>query len=92
GLARKHRVQPDDLAELTETLTARLARIEGGEDTIQRLEAALAKAEAAYTQAAETLSAARTAAAARLDSAVATELAPLKLDAARFRTVVDPLP
>ncbi|RSY81429.1 DNA repair protein RecN [Sphingomonas koreensis] len=92
GLARKHRVQPDDLAELTETLTARLARIEGGEDTIHRLEAALAKAEAAYTQAAETLSAARTAAAARLDSAVATELAPLKLDAARFRTVVDPLP
>ncbi|PJI87781.1 DNA repair protein RecN [Sphingomonas koreensis] len=92
GLARKHRVQPDDLAELTETLSARLARIEGGEDTIHRLEAALAKAEAAYTQAAETLSAARTAAAARLDSAVATELAPLKLDAARFRTVVDPLP
>lgn len=92
GLARKHRVQPDDLAELTETLTARLARIEGGEDTIHRLEAALAKAEAVYTQAAEILSAARTAAAARLDSAVATELAPLKLDAARFRTVVDPLP
>lgn len=30
GLARKHRVQPDDLAELTETLSARLARIEGG--------------------------------------------------------------
>ncbi|WP_447726506.1 DNA repair protein RecN [Sphingomonas koreensis] len=92
GLARKHRVQPDDLAELTETLAARLARIEGGEDTIHRLEAALAQAESAYTTAAETLSAARAAAAARLDAAVATELAPLKLDAARFRTVVDPLP
>lgn len=92
GLARKHRVQPDDLAELTETLAARLTRIEGGEDTIHRLEAALARAEATYTEAAETLSATRTAAAARLDAAVATELAPLKLDAARFRTVVDPLP
>lgn len=92
GLARKHRVQPDDLAELTQTLAARLARIEGGEDTIHRLEAALAETEAAYTRAAETLSAARAAAAARLDIAVATELAPLKLDAARFRTVVDPLP
>lgn len=92
GLARKHRVQPDELAELTETLAARLARIEGGEDTIHRLEAALARAESAYTEAAETLSAARAAAAARLDTAVATELAPLKLDAARFRTVVDPLP
>lgn len=92
GLARKHRVQPDDLAELTQTLVARLSRIEGGEDTIHRLEAALAETEAAYTRAAETLSAARAAAAARLDTAVATELAPLKLDAARFRTVVDPLP
>ncbi|WP_343518703.1 DNA repair protein RecN [Sphingomonas sp.] len=92
GLARKHRVQPDDLAELTETLAARLARIEGGEDTIHRLEAALTEAEAAYTAAAEALSAARAAAAARLDAAVAAELAPLKLDAARFRTVVDPLP
>lgn len=92
GLARKHRVQPDDLAELTQTLAARLSRIEGGEDMIHRLEAALAQAESAYTEAAETLSAARAAAAARLDAAVATELAPLKLDAARFRTIVDPLP
>jgi len=92
GLARKHRVQPDDLAELAESLAARLSRIEGGEDTIHRLEAALAETESAYVRAAETLSAARTAAAARLDTAVATELAPLKLDAARFRTVVDPLP
>ena len=92
GLARKHRVQPDDLAELAETLAARLARIEGDEDTIHRLEAALGRAESAYAEAAETLSAARAAAAARLDTAVATELAPLKLDAARFRTVVDPLP
>ncbi|MGZ8329271.1 MAG: DNA repair protein RecN, partial [Allosphingosinicella sp.] len=33
----------------------------------------------------------RTAAAARLDSAVALELAPLKLDSARFRTLVEPL-
>lgn len=92
GIARKHRVQPDDLAELTETLAARLSRIEGGEDTIHRLEAALTRTEAAYIQAAETLSTARASAAARLDAAVATELAPLKLDAARFRTVVDPLP
>lgn len=92
GLARKHRVQPDDLAELTETLAARLTRIEGGEDTIHRLEAALAQAETSYTTAAQSLSVARTAAATRLDTAVATELAPLKLDAARFRTVVDPLP
>lgn len=92
GLARKHRVQPDDLAELTETLATRLERIEGGEGLITRLTANLTAAEKAYVAAAETLSATRTAAAARLDAAVAAELAPLKLDAARFRTTVDPLP
>lgn len=92
GLARKHRVQPDDLAELTETLATRLERIEGGEGLIARLTADLTAAEAAYVAAAETLSATRTAAAARLDAAVAAELAPLKLDAARFRTTVEPLP
>ncbi|MGV3458516.1 DNA repair protein RecN [Sphingomonas sp.] len=92
GLARKHRVQPDDLAKLAETLATRLERIEGGEDLIARLTADLAAAETAYVAAAETLSATRTAAAARLDAAVAAELAPLKLDAARFRTTVEPLP
>ena len=92
GLARKHRVQPDDLAELAETLTTRLERIEGGEGLIARLTADLAKAETDYVAAAETLSATRTAAAARLDAAVAAELAPLKLDAARFLTRVEPLP
>ncbi len=92
GLARKHRVQPDDLADLTQTLAERLERIEGGEGLITRLTADLAAAEAAYVAAAETLSATRTAAAARLDAAVAAELAPLKLDAARFLTRVEPLP
>lgn len=92
GLARKHRVQPDDLAELTETLATRLERIEGGEGLIARLAADLTAAEKAYVAAAETLSATRTLAAARLDAAVAAELAPLKLDAARFRTTVEPLP
>ena len=45
----------------------------------------------AYDAAAAALSEARRRAAARLDAAVAGELAPLKLDAARFRTVVEPL-
>jgi len=56
------------------------------------MEAKLAAARAAYVEAAATLSAQRTLAAARLDAAVKGELGPLKLDAARFRTVVDPLP
>ena len=43
-----------------------------------------------YDKTAAALTAAREAAALRLDAAVAGELAPLKLDAARFRTVVVP--
>jgi len=92
GLARKHRVAPDDLAVLADDLRARLAAIEEGGEGIVRLEAALDAARASYAAEAARLSAARAAAAARLDAAVAGELLPLKLDAARFRTVVAPGP
>ena len=92
ALARKHRVQPDDLAALAGELAAKLARIESGSAGIVALERAVTEAAAAYDQAAGALSAARAAAAQRLDAAVEGELAPLKLDAARFATVIAPLP
>ncbi len=92
GLARKHRVQPDDLAALAADMAERLALVEGGEASIAGLTRAAAVAEARYADAAQALSAQRTEAAARLDAAVMTELAPLKLDAARFRTAVVALP
>ena len=92
GLARKHRVQPDALPALLEELSAKLARIEAGGAGIAKLEAEVADAAARYADAAATLSASRHMAAARLDAAVAGELKPLKLEAARFRTVVEPLP
>ncbi|RHW16802.1 DNA repair protein RecN [Sphingomonas gilva] len=88
GMARKHRVQPDDLAALAAELAGKLERIEAGEGGIAALEQRLEEARAAYADTAAALSAARKEAAARLDAAVAGELAPLKLDAARFRTVV----
>ncbi len=92
AVARKHRVQPDDLAALTEELAARLDRIDSGGAGIASLEAALARAARYYNAAADALTAARVAAAARLDAAVKNELAPLKLDAARFRTAIAPTP
>ncbi|CCW20042.1 DNA repair protein RecN [Sphingobium indicum BiD32] len=91
GLARKHQVQPDDLAELCAEMAARLTAIEGGEEHIAALEADVAQKAAGYRAAAQALSGERQMAAGRLDAAVAAELAPLKLDAARFRTVVAPL-
>ncbi len=92
AVARKHRIQPDELAAFTETLAAKLAAIEMGAEGLVALEAKVKAARKAYVAAAEALSAQRHAAAGRLDKAVAAELAPLKLDAARFRTVLTPLP
>ena len=91
GMARKHRVQPDDLAALADELRAKLERLEAGEGGVASLEAQVASARREYAAAAEALSEQRRQAAARLDQAVAGELAPLKLDAARFRTAVSPL-
>ncbi|MDO6586105.1 DNA repair protein RecN [Salipiger sp. 1_MG-2023] len=88
GLARKHSVAPDDLAELTQTLSGRLAALDRGESDIADLKRAMAAADSAYDAAAEALSAARRSNAARLDAAVAAELAPLKMERAVFRTEV----
>jgi DNA repair protein RecN (Recombination protein N) len=92
GLARKHRVQPDELAALAEELETRLSRIEAGGEGLVALEREMAAGRAAYEREAAALSDARAEAALRLDKAVAGELAPLKLDAARFRTAIERLP
>ncbi len=86
ALARKHRVGPDDLPGLAATLAARLATIDGGEAARARLAGDAARAETTYADAARALTAARVVAAAALDTAVARELPPLKLDRARFAT------
>ena len=92
ALARKHRCEVDELPELMRTMRGQLESIEGGEAELDALEAAAKDAGAGYRAAAEALHASRIAAALRLDEAVTRELAPLKLDAARFRTAVAALP
>ena len=92
AMARKHRVQPDALPELADELAARLERLEAGEGGVALLETSLRRARETYMRAAEQVHDGRIAAAARLDAAVAAELAPLKLDAARFRTVIVSMP
>ncbi|KQS03497.1 DNA repair protein RecN [Sphingomonas sp. Leaf357] len=91
ALARKHRVQPDDLARLTQELSDRLERLDSGGAGLAKLERVLAEAAKAYAVEADALTAERSDAAIRLDAAVKGELAPLKLDAARFRTALVPL-
>ena len=48
GLARKHQVAPDALPALAEALHARLRALEEGEVGLDRLEARLGEADAAY--------------------------------------------
>ncbi|WP_321323443.1 DNA repair protein RecN [uncultured Parasphingorhabdus sp.] len=92
GLARKHRVEPDKLSDLLDELQNRLAAISDGGRSLEELEASLAGARKSYIAAAEDLRAKRAKAAKALDRAVAGELAPLKLDAARFETLLEEMP
>ncbi|HKT14776.1 MAG TPA: DNA repair protein RecN [Allosphingosinicella sp.] len=91
ALARKHRVDPETLPALAQELGDRLAALDAGSEGLAAQERAAGEARQAYLAAAARLSTLRTAAAERLDRAVAVELAPLKLDAASFRTVIAPL-
>ena len=90
--ARKHGCGVDDLPAKRAELAAALEAIDGGEARIAELERAAHDAALDYQARAEALSVVRAEAARRLDAAVARELAPLKLDAARFRTAVVRLP
>ncbi len=90
--ARKHNVAVPELAPLLERFVAQLASLDDGEAGLGKLAAAEKAARAAYLAAAEGLSAARRKGAARLDKAVAAELAPLKLERAKFVTEVAALP
>src|SRR3546814_451536 len=73
GLARKHQVQPDDLAALRDEMAAKLAAIEGGEDHLAALETDVKAKAADYREAAQALSAERRHTAGKLYAAVAAE-------------------
>ncbi|UWQ44486.1 DNA repair protein RecN [Leisingera aquaemixtae] len=86
ALARKHGVQADELGDYAETLRAKLAALDAGDQNLADQEAALKAAEDAYAQAAKQLGAVRRQGAAALDKAVMAELAPLKMERAVFET------
>lgn len=88
GLARKHAVLPDELAGFADGLRNRLAALTGGEADLADLEIAAKEARGTYEAAAQKLRDARIKAAAKLDKAMAAELAPLKMERAVFRTEV----
>jgi DNA repair protein RecN (Recombination protein N) len=91
AIARKHQVQVGDLPLLRRRMAARLGEIEAGAEGVEHLVRATAEARAGFVAAAASVSRARADAAARLDRGLAAELEPLRLDKARFRTVLTPL-
>ncbi|MEM1375043.1 MAG: DNA repair protein RecN [Pseudomonadota bacterium] len=88
ALARKHQVTPDDLPTLMASQRARLDAFDASGADIAALAKQVDAADAAYGTAASALTAARRDAAARLDTAMAAELAPLKMERAVFETQV----
>lgn len=88
ALARKHGVLPDDLGAFAQELRARLLAIDGGAAGLAALRSALATAEENFVREAAGLTRTRRAASARLDAAMAAELAPLKMERAVFETEI----
>jgi DNA repair protein RecN (Recombination protein N) len=88
ALARKHSVTVDGLAALRQEIGARLAALEDGGDAVTKLAKAAENVRKAYIAVADKVSAQRRAAAGKLDAAVTKELKPLKLEKARFTTVL----
>ncbi len=90
--ARKLQAPVEGLPAARLRFAEALRAVESSAEALAVAERAVASAEAAYRAAAAELSAARRAAGERLAAAVQGELAPLKLDKARFRVAVEPLP
>ena len=87
--SRKYSTPVDGLAALAAKFVADVALIDAGADQLKKLEAAAAEADQRYGAAATKLSAARNKSAEKLNKAVNAELAPLKLERAKFMTQIE---
>lgn len=86
--ARKYEVDPEGLAALRQKMRTQLDEIDHSDKALAKAVAAEAAARAAYDAAAGRLTELRTAASKKLARAVSAELAPLKLEKAKFRIAV----
>ena len=91
GLARKHNIEVEALPELLKDMQEQLAVLTDGAGNLDQLAKQAEAAKAEYVAAAEKLSAVRKKVSGKLDKAVTKELPPLKLEAASFKTRLDPL-
>lgn len=86
--SRKYSTPVDGLAALAARYAADVVLIDAGASRLKKLEQAAIEADARYAAAAKKLSVARQKSAEKLNKAVNAELAPLKLERAKFMTQV----
>ena len=89
--ARKYGVTPDALPRVLQEFATKCDALDSSGGRAKEAEAKVAASRAAYLEAAAKLSTSRSAAARRLESAVAVELSPLKLAQAKFRVALQSL-
>jgi DNA repair protein RecN (Recombination protein N) len=87
--SRKYSTPVDGLAALAAKYASDVALIDAGAEQLKKLESFAAEADKRYDAAAAKLSAARKKSAEKLNKAVNAELAPLKLERAKFSTQID---
>ena len=90
--ARQHNAPVDALPRLLEETLRLLAGIDAGAEGLSAAEQSAEAAVLAFRAAARRLSVARAAAAARLGAAIEAELPPLRMERARVRVALQPLP
>lgn len=90
-LARKHRIQPEELPAFIEKLSAELEQLQGGDGKLDQLAQQVAQAEKAYRQLAEQLSAKRSKAGTSLAKQVNEQLKLLAMTNANFSVSLLPL-
>lgn len=91
-LARKHRVEPDELPELLKVMEAELVELDAGDAALEALEQEVATARTEYDQAAGALGLARRAAAQRLDPAVTAAMQELGMAGGHFHIDLETRP
>lgn len=90
-LARKHRIQAEELPELIDKLGAELAQLQGGDAKLDQIAQQVAQAERTYFQLAEQLSGKRAKAGATLAKQVNAQLKLLAMENAKFSVSLIPV-
>ncbi|MCS5575119.1 MAG: DNA repair protein RecN, partial [Pseudomonadales bacterium] len=87
-IARKHKVNPEELTELTKQIQAELDALRNADAEIEALESQLTEAQSKYNELAEKLSVSRTRAANSLQADITKQLQALGMHGAAFEVAV----